>query len=126
MFIIDTNILLWYLNGDDFLSPPVKELLAAEKNLYVSIATYWEIAIKNSIGKLDLSDPIDVLMSICSEQGFQTLSIEARHLAAIPHLPEIHRDPFDRLIVAQAITEGMRIVTSDQTVAQYPVDCILN
>lgn len=92
--------------------------------MYVSVASLWEIAIKQSLGKLDIGLTVQELAQKCEEVGISLLSIEARHLDKIKELPQIHSDPFDRLIIAQAVTEGMELVTKDEKIAQYNLKII--
>ena len=95
MYIIDTHALLWYLRNSDELSQAAHEIIDNEERIFTSVASLWEIAIKHSIGKL--------------------------HLDELENLPKIHNDPFDRLIICQARTEFLTIITSDTIIPQYDV-----
>jgi PIN domain nuclease of toxin-antitoxin system len=95
-----------------------------ENNLIVSIASLWEIAIKMGLGKLTLSGDISVIIEKMTANGFDLMPIEPEHLVTLADLPAIHRDPFDRILISQAITAGIPIVSSDDTIAEYPVERI--
>jgi len=119
--LLDTHVFLWFIMGSPLLSAETQALIEDEKNRkFISVASLWEIAIKSSIGKLSLSAPFDQLIpQQLSLNGFELLPIEMSHLAAVATLPFHHRDPFDRLIIAQAMTEKIPIVSSDSTFATY-------
>jgi PIN domain nuclease of toxin-antitoxin system len=91
---------------------------------FYSIASLWEIAIKQSLGKLEGVFSVSDIDSRCRQAGFLSLQILPMHLERIPMLPDVHRDPFDRLLVAQAQEEGLSIITSDRFIPQYPVHTI--
>ena len=101
-YIIDTHVLIWDLKEDYIgnLSDNVKEILATEKNICVSIASLWEIAIKNNLGQLDINGTIYDIEKFCEENEIAILPIKAGHLETYRHLPVIHRDPFDRMIIS--------------------------
>ena len=124
-FLLDTHALLWYTLGAPQLSRKAESLiLNAGNDIYVSPASYWEIAIKISIGKLTVEQPLEKFLDTCEQQyGFQLLAISAAHAVAVSELafPKNHRDPFDRLLVAQAIVEQMQIIGSDTALDAYPV-----
>jgi PIN domain nuclease of toxin-antitoxin system len=109
---------------DSNLSEEALKLIKSEKDVYVSIASLWEIAIKQSLGKLDIDVSIEQLASKCKEVDITILPIRAEHLDYIKILPDIHRDPFDRLIVSQAITENMVLVTRDTIIPKYDVNVV--
>ncbi len=121
MYLIDTHILLWFVNGDEKLPGSIKAILETEKTIFVSIATFWEIAIKNSIGKLNLPVSIAQLMEDCSQEGFNILPIQASHLDRLKDLPWVHRDPFDRLLICQAQEEKLTLITVDENIVKYEV-----
>lgn len=120
MLIIDTHILLWALYDSEKLS---KRAILAIKNedCCVSIASLWEIAIKQSLGKLQLSQSIEEIAEQCDKHGVAIIGIEPKHCQKQIELPFIHKDPFDRIIIAQAATEGYTIVTADEYIRQYDV-----
>jgi len=121
--LLDTHAFLWFIMGNPNLSANARALiedLANEK--FLSVASVWEIAIKVSIGKLALSAQFNTLIpQQLSVNGFELLNLEVRHAAALINLPFHHRDPFDRLLIAQAIVEQMQIVSTDSTFDAYPI-----
>ena len=121
--LLDTHAFLWFIMGNPNLSANARALiedLANEK--FLSVASVWEIAIKVSIGKLALSAQFNTLIpQQLSVNGFELLNLEVRHAAALINLPFHHRDPFDRLLIAQAIVEQMQIVSTDSTFDGYPI-----
>ena len=121
MYLLDTHAMLWFLNDDPKLPARTKELIGTTPEVYVSIASFWEIAIKNSIGKLELHDSISRIMELCEEKQIAILPIKAIHLECLKPLPPIHKDPFDRLLVCQARAEGMTLITLDENIVQYDV-----
>lgn len=123
--LTDTHILIWHLEGDSQLSPVRRELIATPSNeVLVSIASLWEIAIKLSRGKLAISKSINDVVS-CIEQSTSLLfPIEPKHLIYVASLPFHHKDPFDRLIIAQSLTEKIPILTSDPNFAEYGVELL--
>ena len=120
--LLDTHVLLWWLSGDKSLGANAKNLIASMDNVaYVSAASIWEIAIKRALAKLKA--PSD-FSAILEAEGFDTLPIEVFHAEQAGDLPPLHRDPFDRMLVAQAQAEGLKIVTADGRIAQYGVRVI--
>lgn len=121
--LLDTHVFLWFIMGSPNLSVEARTLIEDENNRkFISVASLWEIAIKSSIGKLTLSAPFDQLIpQQLSLNGFELLPIELAHLAAVATLPFHHRDPFDRLLVAQAMVEKMPIVSIDSAFEAYNV-----
>ncbi|MDB5322418.1 MAG: PilT protein domain protein [Phycisphaerales bacterium] len=121
--LLDTQIFLWFVMGDPRLSKLARDTIddvANEK--YLSAASAWEIAIKMSLGKLSLAEPFGILVPReISSNGFNYLPIELRHVALVVSLPLHHRDPFDRLLVAQSISEQMTLVSSDGMLDQYGI-----
>lgn len=121
--LLDTHVFLWFIMGSPHLSAEARTLIEDEKNRkFISIASLWEIAIKSSIGKLTLSASFDQLIpQQLTLNGFELLPIEFTHLAAVATLPFHHRDPFDRLLIAQAIVEKMPIMSIDSAFEAYNV-----
>jgi PIN domain nuclease of toxin-antitoxin system len=118
--LVDTHALLWWLDDAPTLSPAAREAIADPGNEpLVSTASVWEIAIKRSLGKLEAPD--DLLAHI-GDAGFAWLAVGAEHAWAIRELPPHHRDPFDRLLVTQALVERIPIVTRDERIAAYGVE----
>jgi PIN domain nuclease of toxin-antitoxin system len=116
--LLDTHIVLWWLTDDLTLSTEIKERLDHEPDVYVSPATIWEVAIKQAIGKLD--KPVDLPERI-RDSGFRHLDITAEHAIAAGRLPLIHRDPFDRMLIAQAQVEHLTLVTRDAEIPKYNI-----
>ena len=121
--LLDTHAFLWFVLNDPQLSGTAAALIAAPANrIEISPASYWEVAIKIRIGKYTLPDPLDVFMKHeLAANDFHILHIEPRHTAPLTTLPFHHRDPFDRLLVAQAMTEGIPIVSADSMLDAYPI-----
>jgi PIN domain nuclease of toxin-antitoxin system len=121
--LLDTHVFLWFIMGSPLLSAEARALIEDERNRkFISVASLWEIAIKSSIGKLSLSAPFDQLIpQQLSSNGFELLPIELTHLATLTTLPFHHRDPFDRLLIAQAVAEKMRVVSSDSAFDSYTI-----
>lgn len=115
--LLDTHIYLWWLQDHPKLSALAREKIISATEVYVSSASIWEASIKIGIGKLEAD--IDVLAAQIAENSFLELAVSARHAAQLVRLPEIHRDPFDRILVAQAICEPLRLLTADAQVARY-------
>ena len=121
MYLLDTHALLWFLDDDAKLPATAKELIGTSPEVYASIASFWEIAIKSSIGKLKLNDSITRIMELCGEKEIMILPIKAAHLERLKTLPFIHRDPFDRLLICQAQAEDMTLITVDENIVKYEV-----
>ena len=120
--LVDTHVMLWFVSGDERLSQKARQTIEDPgcKN-YISIASWWEIAIKCSLGKLHLACTFETFMAERIEEGFRVLSLEAQHLPALASLPFHHRDPFDRLIICQAMAENMPVCTGDRHFAAYGI-----
>jgi PIN domain nuclease of toxin-antitoxin system len=125
-FLLDTHSLLWVLADDSRLGERAKsEVLAKDNELYFSFASYWEICIKVSLGKLCLKEGWpELLDNEMDRLGISRLAIQQRHLLGVLQLPFHHRDPFDRLLIAQAACEAMTIITADPNIALYDIPCI--
>jgi PIN domain nuclease of toxin-antitoxin system len=119
--LIDSQSFIWFFENNSRLPFSVKIFMEGTNNLVVSIASFWEIAIKASLGKLVIPENIAGLMDKALFKGFRILPIERNHLITLSTLELIHRDPFDRIIIAQAITENMPVVSSDDIFQQYPI-----
>lgn len=114
--LLDTHLLLWALGQPERLSITAREQIDAEE-IYVSAASIWEISIKSALGKLE-ADPTEVLAAI-GPSGFEMLPITGQHAAKVAELPPLHKDPFDRMLVAQALVEPMHLLTNDEALAEY-------
>lgn len=123
---LDTNAWLWWMEGSPRLGIAARERIADnDALLFVSAAAIWEIAIKRSLGKLRLAISTSELVRISTEvERIEVMSIETPHVLAVEAMPQHHRDPFDRILVAQAQAAGLPIVTSDRAIARYDVDVI--
>ncbi len=119
--LLDTHVLLWAAGIPDRLSNQAIDLLHnPENHLLFSAASIWEITIKRGLGRSDFRVEPEVLKRGLVENGYTELPITSTHVLAVGHLPGIHKDPFDRVLVAQAVTEGILLLTADDVVAQYP------
>ncbi len=121
--LVDTHAFLWLVEGSPSLSSPARTALADPTNeLFLSVASVWELAIKTANRKLTLSDPLLVFLNRWTTTYQLTLlSILASHALALVGLADHHKDPFDRMLIAQAMTEGMSVVTADGKFAPYGV-----
>ena len=121
-FLLDTQIIIWMLQEPRRLPGTVKRIIVEEPGLFVSAASLWEIETKRQIGKLEedgnVRTPLDAF-------GFRELPITWRHAQAVGRLPLIHRDPFDRILAAQALVEDLALVTADRDLARYPIRTLL-
>lgn len=119
-FLLDTYLLLWVASDPDRLSLKAKKYIDNMDNeLFFSPASLWEIAIKNSLMRDDFCVEPRLLRRGLRDNGYCEMSITSDHTLFISHLPLIHKDPFDRLLIAQSIVEEMTLLTSDNIVAQY-------
>lgn len=116
--LLDTHVVLWWLMDDDTLSAEVKEAIDTEAEVLISAASVWEIAIKQALGKL--TGPPD-LLDIVVNCGLIELPIRSRHAIEAGVLPPLHRDPFDRMLVAQARCDGLTLLSRDAQVQRYDV-----
>ena len=120
---LDTHSFLWFVEGNAQLSPEARRLIEDEDNVkWLSMASVWELAIKISIGKLSLAQPLkEYLAGQMERNGILLLPIALPHVLRIQTLPLHHRDPFDRLIIAQSLTEGMPLISTDTKFDAYGV-----
>jgi PIN domain nuclease of toxin-antitoxin system len=116
--LLDTHVVLWWLSDDETLSSEVKETIDTEAEVFLSVASVWEIAIKQALGKL--TGPPD-LLDVLDRSGLVELPIRSRHATEAGGLPLLHRDPFDRMLVAQARCEGLTLLSRDPQVRRYDV-----
>ena len=123
-YLLDTNALLFVFSAPSKLSVRARRIVRGELDLSVSVVSFWEIAIKQSIGKLQFNMTIPNLESLCIGRNIQILSLGSTAIERIKALPTSHGDPFDRLIIAQAQMEDMTIVTCDKIMPQYPVKTV--
>ena len=124
-YLIDTHTALWYFKGDEKLSKTAYEIIFKSSNpIYLSIASVWELAIKISLGKMRFISKSAGFIRLAEDDDFTILPIKTAHLTALENLPMIHRDPFDRLLVASAIAEEMTLITVDENIQKYKVSQI--
>jgi PIN domain nuclease of toxin-antitoxin system len=123
-FLLDTHTFFWFVLNNPSLSSNARDIIVNPENeIEVSPATYWEIAIKIRLGKYVLSEPVDVFMEReLDTNQFRVLHIDPRHVAPLVSMPFHHRDPFDRLLIAQAMAEGIPLISADDVFDKYPVE----
>jgi PIN domain nuclease of toxin-antitoxin system len=118
--LLDTHVALWAITDSPRLSTRARDLIGGQNaQVWVSAASVWEIAIKHALGRGDMPVSGKQALRYFQDSGYQLLAIEAEHAAAVEELPAHHQDPFDRILVAQALVEPMRLLTHDATVAKY-------
>ena len=123
--LLDTHAFLWLMKGENVSQKAQDAFLDIDNDLYFSAASYWEICIKHSLGKLDLGENWNKIFDReMLLNGIKWLPIEKEHSQGIIDLPVIHRDPFDRLLIAQARAENMTMLTADSQIQQYDVSTI--
>jgi PIN domain nuclease of toxin-antitoxin system len=115
--LLDTHVFLWSVTDDRKLTKAARKLILDADDVFISSASIWEASIKAGLGKLDVD--VNLLVSEIEASGFLELPVRAVHAAMVRNLPDIHRDPFDRLLVAQALSEPLRLVTSDGHLSKY-------
>ena len=121
--LLDTQVFLWWVNDSPQLTAAARLAIADSGDAcFLSLASCWEMAIKSSLGKLRLAKPIGRFVTEqLTANGFRLLNIDLRHAAKVENLPFKHRDPFDRLLIAQAMTDKLTLVSADNVFAEYPV-----
>jgi PIN domain nuclease of toxin-antitoxin system len=124
-YLIDTHTLLWFLEGNSRLSETSKAVIQYPGNqIFTSVVCLWEITIKVSQGKLHLPEPIDSVLAKMQELNIGILPLQTAHVLRASTLPLYHHDPFDRIIIAQALTEGMPVVSKDAIFEEYGLEWI--
>jgi len=119
--LLDTHVLLWVVSQSRRLSPQGRQLIGDPNNeLLFSVASIWEVAIKHGRGRADFQVDPRLLRRSLVDNGYRELEITGEHAVAVAGLPPLHKDPFDRILIAQSVTEGITLLTSDPLVAQYP------
>lgn len=119
--LLDTHLLLWTAGQPERLSSTARQLIEAEENeLIFSTASLWEIVIKRGLGREDFKVDPRLLRRGLLDNGYSELPIGSEHVVAIDTLPQLHKDPFDRVLIAQALVEGITLLTRDPVVASYP------
>lgn len=121
--LLDTHAVIWFITEDDQLPPRIKELIEDTTNMcFVSIASLWELGVKYSLGKLDLKVGIKKIFELIDQSGLTILPITANHILTNTTLPFHHRDPFDRLIIAQAKSEDLKLISKDGQFKVYNIN----
>jgi PIN domain nuclease of toxin-antitoxin system len=121
--LIDTHLLLWAASEPERLSAAAREIMTNEDfQLWFSVASIWEVVIKASLGRTDFEVDPNLFRRGLLESDFAELTITGTHVTAVADLPPLHKDPFDRILLAQARTEGLILVTGDAALARYPGD----
>ncbi len=120
-YLLDTHALWWDAFEPERLGVLAQEVLIRGEGIYVSVASAWELGIKLGLGKLRLEERLDVFMQERIGQGFELLPIKFHHVESVRALPMHHRDPFDRLLIAQAKCEGLTLISADRAFADYSV-----
>jgi PIN domain nuclease of toxin-antitoxin system len=120
--LLDSNALIWWLTGETRLTPEAAGVISSSSNeVFVSAASIWELSIKARLGKLQM--PYDISQQMIRHR-FLPLPISQEHALRVREMPLIHKDPFDRLLIAQALTEGLAVVTSDEVFERYGVQVV--
>lgn len=124
--LLDTHTFLWWITDDPRLSARAREVIGdGENKIFLSAASGWEMAIKAKLGKLRLpGDPVSFIAEQIAVNGFDSLPVQMSHALFVYALPSYHRDPFDRLLVAQAKLENLCLLTADPQMARYPVEIV--
>lgn len=117
--LLDSHVVLWWLDANESLGPQTRDIIEHADEAVVSAVTPWELGIKRSLGKLSMPDG---LTEALESEGFKSLPVTAAHAELAPALPPHHRDPFDRMLVAQAQLESLVLVTADSTLASYDIE----
>lgn len=124
-FLIDTQILIWHYEGNLQMPKKAIHIIENEANsLCVSIASFWEMAIKICNGKMELTSTLDKWIEQIKADEIDILLVEPSHILTLMTLPLHHKDPFDRIIISQAITENLTVISSDHVFSQYPISLL--
>lgn len=122
--LLDTHVFLWWLNDDVQLSKKARLFIESADDIYISSASIWEAAIKMQLGKLDVN--MELLAQSITSEGFIELPVSVKHALFVLSLAPHHRDPFDRILISQALSEPLRFLTADQSLQHYSdlVECV--
>jgi PIN domain nuclease of toxin-antitoxin system len=124
-YLFDTHAFLWFMENDDRLSTKIISLSnSAETTFFVSTISFWEMSIKIQLGKLSTKIPLDEIYKITEDIGIKTLGLSYKHISELQKLPLFHKDPFDRILIAQAISEEMKLLSKDEKFVHYSVSTI--
>jgi len=119
-YLLDTSTLIWALVGSERLSAKARKALNAGP-LVLSVVSYWEVVIKTQKGTLKIADPVNWWSRATEMLGGNILGIRTAHISLLAGLPDVHKDPFDRMLIAQASAEGLALIACDELFSQYPV-----
>ena len=120
-YLLDSHLLIWAADAPEKLSKEADQLINDTDNeLWYSVVSLWEIAIKYALGRAGFQHSPGVMRGALRANGYKELDLTGDHALAVQHLPDLHRDPFDRLLIAQAQTTALTLLTADRTVARYP------
>ena len=124
--LLDTHVFIWFvLSPAQLSSVTLAAIQNAQNTIYLSLASAWEMSIKSGLGKLSLTQPIEGFVQDQTRRNrFEILPITLQHISAVENLPHHHRDPFDRLLIAQSMTEGIPLITADHSIGAYSVEQI--
>ena len=127
-YLLDTHVVLWWAEGDAKLSPKHIELLRDETNeIYLSVVSAWEVSIKASQGKLHISqEPLPYFQQIANRCQFTVLPVQLSHAAGVYRLPKVHNDPFDRLLISQARSENLTVLSDDALFTKYDLPGLIS
>lgn len=120
-YLLDTHVLLWWFSADSQLGNSARKQIASANQIYCSVASYWEMVIKESLGKLKFPKK---LFATLGKNGILILPIEAQHVLELQSLPTIHKDPFDRMLIAQALSEKLVLITGDKNIKKYQINTL--
>ena len=124
--LLDTHAFLWWVADDPRLPERARAAIAAGDNeIFFSAASAWEIAIKSGLGRVEVPEPLaEFINGQLYANAFEALPVHVRHAAAVATLPEVHKDPFDRMLIVQAIEEGMTLITGDKQISGYGAEVV--
>ena len=121
-YLLDTHTALWLFEGNEKLPQRIRDVICnANNDIYVSIVSAWEVAIKVSLKKLDFNGGVAVFLSAIEANNIELINIQGDYVNVVEKLPLVHRDPFDRLIISTSVTENMTIITMDRNIHKYDV-----
>jgi len=124
-YLLDTHTLIWFFNGDLDLSDKAKQIILDTNNQkFASIASVWELSIKVSLNKLKFGGKAKGFLDLIYKNGFKLLNINQNYIFKLEHLENFHKDPFDRMLIATAISENMKFITRDENIHLYPIEYV--
>jgi len=124
-YLLDTHIVIWFITNDSKLTEIAKsEIENADNKCFVSIASFWEIGIKFSLGRLELGTDLETIFELINKSGLEVLPVSQNHILASSKLEFHHNDPFDRLLIAQSITENLLLISNDKAFKRYNISIL--